>query len=342
MGSKTKILLFIGSFLIYSSASAQSGAIDNLAKANNEYEAGHFQQCIELLKPIVLQLNTEVRFEAYRLMALSYINQNDNINADKAIVNLLSAKPDYRDFPYFDPVEFTRLLTKYKVWPRFELGVKVGLNSNSINPTKNYSITGSAATFKPGIGYQAGMLVEYFFRDQISVNAELMYEGLNYSRSAPNVSGWQQEFTEKLNYFSIPLSARYYMRKWKELQFGAELGFQIQLLNATNSNIVLNNPSTGEHVENTTQQMSQRNSTLYSGLTGLLLKYTLAGGTLCLNTRFALGLSNVVNSEKRYDNLGFILANQYVDSDINFNLVYFSLGYQFPIPHFYQVKRVGN
>lgn len=310
---------------------------NSLTAANKAYEAGHFSQCIEILKPCIENLSADVRFEAYRLMALSYINQNDNEKTHEATVNLLRYKPDYRDFPYFDPLEFTKLLAKYDVWALLELGVKGGVNFNSVNPIKNYSVTGSPARFNPRTGYQAGVVAEYFFRKNISLDAAFLFEGINYSRTAENVSGWSQEFAEKLNYFNIPLAGRYYFYKWKDLQFAAELGMQMQMFNATSSNIVLKNNATGENVQNTVEQSKQRSSMVYYALAGLAVKYKLGGGNLCFNARYAYGLSNIVNADKRYDNLDFILANQYVDSDISFNPLYISLGYQFPLPGMYVV-----
>ncbi len=39
-----------------------------------------------------------------------------------------------------------------------------------------------------------------------------------------------------------------------------------------------------------------------------------------------------------FDNINFIFASQYVDSDISLNPFYVSLGYQFPLSSFYNVK----
>lgn len=331
------IVLLVTLIPTASGQQSQNSCRNTLLSANKEYENGRFTECISMLKPCLEHLGSEV-FEAYRLLALCYINLNDEKNAGEAAVNLLKNKPNYRDFPYFDPLEFTKLLATYDVWPMLELGVKAGVNFNSVNPMKNYSVTGSNAEFLPGNGYQAGILAEYYFKKKISLNAELLYEGLSYTRTSADVSGWNQEYKEKMNYFSLPLSGRYYFYQWNKFLFAAELGLQMQLLNATNSNIVLKNNATNENVQNTIEQSSQRNKTLFYVHAGLAVKYKLGGGNLCFNLRYAYGLSNVVNSEKRYENLDFILANQYVDSDIAFNPLYLSLGYQFPIPKLYAVK----
>lgn len=337
-----KAILFVLSFsLIYVPSYGQSKSIANLTNANKEYEEGRFQNCVNLLETDMEVFPEDIRFEAYRLLALSYLNMSDKENTHKNVVRLLNDKPDYIEFPYFDPIEFTLLLGKYQVWPKLELGLKTAININSVNPTKNYSVTGSLATFNPKMGFQAGMVGEYYFAKNISANAEILYEGLKYSRNADDVYGWKQDFEEKLNYFTIPVTGRYYKIDKKNFQLGAELGFQLQFLRAINSSIVMSNQITNEQLINTDAIKSeQRSNVMFSGIAGLVSKHKIADGDLVFNTRFAYGLTNAVNPENRFENIKSILENLYVDSDIKFNLLYFSVGYQFPIPKLNNVKRV--
>jgi hypothetical protein len=337
--NRNKAAIFLmGLFLSINGSSQQAvnSCNDALNLANKEYEAGRINQCIALLNPCMDKLESKVKFEAWRLLALCYLSLNDEKNANAAAINLLRYKPNYREFPYFDPKELTSLLAKYDVWAQLEPGVKAGLNFNSVRLIKNYSVTNSGATFLPQTGYQAGITAEYYLKKKISVNADLLYEGLKYKRTIGNESAWSQEFTEKLNYFNIPLAGRYYVYNTKTLRLGAELGLQSQILSKTNSDILLYNSATQEKVENTIEQKKQRNNALFYGLGGLVLKYKLGGGSLNVSARYAIGISNVVNAGRRYDNLDFILANQYVDSDFSFNPFYISVG--FTIPKMYTVR----
>jgi hypothetical protein len=337
--SKTAFFL-IGLFFSINGIAQQTdnSCKDALNLADKEYKAGRINKCIELLNPCIDKLESKVKFEAYRLLALCYLDMNDEKNANNAALNLLRNKPNYREFPFFDPKGFTNLLSKYDVWPQLEFGIKTGINFNSVRLIKNFSVINSDAAFLPQTGYQAGITAEYYIKKNISLNADLLYEGLNYKRTSVNGSVWSQEFTEKLNYFSIPLAIRYYFYKTKTLRFGAELGLQTQILSKTNSDIVLSNSETQEKVENTIEQKNQRNKALFYGLGGLVIKYKLGGGTVSADFRYAFGLSNVVKTSKRYDNLNFILANQYIDSDFSFTPFYITLGYQFAIHKMYSVK----
>ena len=62
-------------------------------------------------------------------------------------------------------------------------------------------------------------------------------------------------------------------------------------------------------------------------------------GQVCVGLRYNLGLSNVVDPDKRWENMNFIMANQYVDSDFTFNPLYISAGYQFTWGQMYSVRK---
>jgi len=309
-----------------------------LSLANKEYDAGHFSSCIDMLKTCIDGLDNENKFEAYRLISLSYLGLNDEKKATEASIRLLKLKPDYLDFPYFDPKEFTRMINKYEVWPRAEVGLMVGLNLNNVHLSKNYSVSNSPSRYVPRLGYQTGLTFEYFLKKQWSLNTGLLIERLDYSRESSNVLGWNQNFKEKMRFIGVPMVAKYYFYNKNRLRIAAELGAQIHLLNSTNSYIILNNIETSESFEGSLNQSDQRNKTLYYGLAGISLKYKTGDGYLCANIRYGYGLNNVVKSDARYNNMDFILTNMYIDSDFKFTPYYFNFGYQLSIPRWNVVR----
>lgn len=309
-----------------------------LKLADKAYQVGHFTESLELLIPCVSKLEKADVFEAYRLLTLCYLSLNDEKMANEAAVNLLKHKPDYRYYPFFDPIELTQLLAKYSVWPKFEVGLSTGINFNSVHSLKEYSVTGSPSKYLPSVGYQSGITIEYNILKRFSLNSGIYFEGLSYSKTSDNISGWRQTFKEKMRFFNIPVCGRYTFYQEERLSLATEIGMQMQMLNSTNSNILHYNSESGERIENTISQSSQRNSKLYYGLLGVALKYKMGGGNVCTNVRYAYGINNVVKGNKRYEDLDFILNNQYVDSDFSFNTLYVSLGYQFPLPNRYAVK----
>jgi hypothetical protein len=318
--------------------STQTDCSNVLIAADKDYEAGRFSNCIEKLNNCMNSLAKQDRYEAYRLLSLCYMVTNEDQKANESMVQLLEHKPDYRDYPYFDPLEFTKLAAKYTVWSQLELGLKTGVNINSIRVIENYSINGLGGVYHPELGFQVGIIGEYFFKKNVSVALDLCYEGLNYSKTTIEPSDWTQEFTENLRYFSLPVTGKYYFLNQKGFRISAELGFQVQLLSQTNSTIEFTNQKTNEIIQKTAEQKNQRTNTLLYGLGGIAVYKKIGGGNVFMDIRYAYGFSNVVNAEKRNDNPEFSFTNQYIDSDIAFNPLYISFGYQFPIPQFYKAK----
>lgn len=107
-------------------------------------------------------------------------------------------------------------------------------------------------------------------------------------------------------------------------------------MNSTND---LVNIESGLRSKDTRQEKNQRTPVLFSGTAGVNLKYPVGNGSLLVSANYAYGFSNAVNKDKRWDNIGFISAKQYVDSDISFNPFYLTVGYQLPLRGMYSVKK---
>ena len=151
-------------FSISYNCNAQNGektnCINNLKLANTFYNEGKINQSIQLITPCLKTYETKEYFEAQLLLALCFLSTNEQENAKLAVVQMLKTQPKYRDSPYFDPLELTKMLSKYEVWPRLEIGLTAGSNLNSIRILKSYSLTQSNAVFAPGVGYQTGFFAE--------------------------------------------------------------------------------------------------------------------------------------------------------------------------------------
>lgn len=186
--------------------------------ANREYEAGRLQSCLDMRNPFINSVASDEVYVAYPLISLGNLFQNKSEPAENAAVKLLKRKPDYREFPLLDPVEFTKLLSCYDVWSKLESGLSVSLNVNSIHLLKSYNVINTEGEYKPKTGFRAGVLGEYFLNKRDSLNGALAYESLNYSSYAANVGVNEQTYSENLRYFTVPLSYRYYLKDYKRMR----------------------------------------------------------------------------------------------------------------------------
>jgi tetratricopeptide (TPR) repeat protein len=310
-----------------------SSCKDVLYEANKLYENGQFEDALSRLNNCSPEIEKAFRFEGDRLKALCYLNIGNMEKARLAVRQLLLHKPDYKVYPYVDPRELSNLLAQYEVWPQLEVGLKTGLNVNSVSIIKGYAITQTPSNYLPTLGFQGSVFVEYFVTQKVAVVSGFQYEQLSYRNKATN-NGWERMYKENLTYYSLPIGARYYWYAHK-LAVGVELGWLGQWLNTGYGNITFQHSSL-EGYQNTLETTPNRTTFNQYATVGSVVKYKLGAGSFGFNIQMAYGLNNIVKPETRYNNLSFNSANQYIDSDIKFVPVSLQFSYQWPI--LYTVK----
>jgi hypothetical protein len=83
-----------------------------LTEADERYRAGYFDDVIERLSDCLDQnaFSPEERRRAYRLLGLSYIGKDRELDAREAVRSLLEVAPDYQPDPALDPPPFVQLV----------------------------------------------------------------------------------------------------------------------------------------------------------------------------------------------------------------------------------------
>ncbi|MEP0545976.1 MAG: outer membrane beta-barrel protein [Rhodothermales bacterium] len=83
-----------------------------LAEADEQYRAGYFDDVIERLSDCLdaNAFSSEERRRAYRLLGLSYIGKDRELDAREAVRSLLEVAPDYQPDPALDPPPFVQLV----------------------------------------------------------------------------------------------------------------------------------------------------------------------------------------------------------------------------------------
>ena len=79
-----------------------------------------------------------------------------------------------------------------------------------------------------------------------------------------------------------------------------------------------------------TQDISEyRKQMIYSGIVGAGVRYKVPRGIVSLDLRAKVGINNIVNSEKRFDNETVINNFYHIDDDFSLNTLSLSVGYYF-------------
>ena len=95
-----------------STVSAQTGCESSLARAQALYISGAFDDVEEILEPCVQpgRLSEDNRVWAYRLLALSALQQGRLVEAKLVTLSLLNLRPDYQPDPVLDPPSYADLI----------------------------------------------------------------------------------------------------------------------------------------------------------------------------------------------------------------------------------------
>jgi tetratricopeptide (TPR) repeat protein len=89
---------------------------DELARAEDDYKKGRFEEAIVLLESCLEKpdLPQSERRKAYRLLGLTYLAQDYRDQAKQAVRQLLLLVPDYTSDPDQDPPPFSRMVEEMR------------------------------------------------------------------------------------------------------------------------------------------------------------------------------------------------------------------------------------
>lgn len=327
-----KIMLAVW-LLSWITVMAQNECHNTLYEANKLYEAGHFQEAVNSLESCVMQhkLSKSEQFDATRLLALSYIYLDKSDSARIYISKMLKMRPHYQTVHYVDPKGLTTLLNEYTVTNRLSVGVHFGSSFNQVNIIKNFSTTKTPSTYIARIGFNAGGIAEYHFNYNLSLLSDININTMSYQRELDNIAGHKKLYTEDITTIEFPLITRYSvpMNKWK---INLQAGGQINIWWKSFADVQSTSLNDGSVVQSSTETKRYRRNSIYGYQLGLGLSKISPKNhvTFCIGLRYKNYLPNVVLSEKRYDNVDFILNSQYIDSDFSLYSIGTSLSLSWP------------
>jgi hypothetical protein len=101
--------------LIVAPASAQVPCRDALERAEDQYDAGQYQQVIAVLQPCLPnEVPTAGQLRAYKLLALAYLLTNDKGSAKTPVREILKLNPRFEADATQDPPPFVDLVNEVK------------------------------------------------------------------------------------------------------------------------------------------------------------------------------------------------------------------------------------
>jgi hypothetical protein len=332
-------------FLFPLTARAQDNCSKTLQEAKNLYDLGMIDEIPKMLAPCMQEGFTRLeRIEAYKLLILAYLFDDDQFDAEKTMLEFLKKYPEYEIMPN-DPVEFIHLFETYRTTSEFSVGVIAGLNLTNPRIIEPFSmLNGATAELSNQTlsGYQFGLGAGRYVSERMMINIELQLAQHRYSFTDKDTITKQDlnrlnesyTFEEKLNKISLPVTVIYEINDGKLLYFlraGASVNY---VLSASGLPSGINGKLTipGE----ITDMKIYRNAFYFNAIAGIGMHYKIPKGFLSLDLRYNYGINNLVKSDKRYENTYLYSQFKYLDDDFSLHTFSLSLGYFFS---FYNPKK---
>lgn len=328
-------VLVLAAFSV-SAQTQENECLNSLYQANKYYTDGHFQEAMDLVAPCINEGNYSGKelFAALRLLSICHLENSNQQEAHRYAVLLLKAHPEYIKYPLSDPVEFTKLLSEYDVQPLFEVGVQFGLNQYRVQVMEAFSPTETTAEFTGKGGFGAGVVFRYSLNDRMQLGVDPWFGTMRYQVDLDNVAGSERNYSEILSAIEVPISFTYRRPFFGQMIF-ANCG--VQALNITSSYASVESTNTSVEspsvVQSSTNQTDFRNRLIPGAHFGLGIEFPLGKGIFSVSAIGRSYFTNIVDSDKRYENAQFITRSGYLDSDIKLQSIGLVTSLRLPIKH---------
>ncbi|MCB9245442.1 MAG: PorT family protein [Flavobacteriales bacterium] len=339
-------LLWILLFLMPSLAiQAQISCSEKLIQALALYDKGQLDEAIALASSCTEAENTNDRWQAHRLLCLSYLASNKLSEARNSAEAMLNINPAYRPNALKDPVDLIRLLSTITVIPRFSLGLSVSAGSNLslLSVPQSYVLGNYSKNYDQRNGLQIGTSLGFHLAPAWMLSAKIVASTHFFDvQFAPE--NWEMYIRERLTYVDLPLAARYIVNPTDRVRFFAEAGpYASYLLYANNDMRAESTGNIDHRFElNRVDVRDRRNPWNWGLNTGLGVYYKLASGQASFQTNYFHSLKQINKEGTRYSYGDQMYTYLYVDDDIYLNNLSFSFGYDLFLDYRVYHKRKGN
>lgn len=319
----------------YAQTNENLGCLNNLATASTLYEKAQFTEAIALLEPCLKsgQLKKN-EADALRILGLCYQQMNNEVKTNEAISKLLKANTKYQLFPYNDPKEFTKVVNEFTVESKLTLGVKAGFNFSLPNITKAYSIKPATIEIQGERGQFLGLTGDYYLKGKSSgINFWATSGSIEFSENVIFNELEKINFKEELKFADIGLEFKVFPLKKAKIQPYFGLGANVLIQRTAISNIIYTNSYLNTKTESSRDMKEEGavNSAILNGMADIGINTKAGKGIFGFGLQYAYAFSLSNNPDKRYDNIEYTLANQWVDSDVKLNYLNVYASYSFPL-----------
>jgi hypothetical protein len=307
-----------------------------LSEADSLFSKGIYDLSIGMLEDILenCELSKEDKLKAMEILAKAYVETDDPEKADATIALMLKDFPHYELDEQDNPESYNRLVKKYRIHPRFSVGLRNTLDWMNYNTTSVFYYNGMKYD-EPYVKDLEGIIndfnwmyygwAELEFAGGISLNADLIFKWTNFERVI-GTEEFDLTFKEQDNFIEIPMYLKKYFNAGKNLLPYAAAGFGwLYMTKATGSadkdyhEVGRPSVTTGD-----VSMLEARNRSTFEWIAGVGLGYKLKNLRLFVDVRYYRGLNSITNPENGL--LNNSITNDYLYIDNYVRLSQFEMG----------------
>ena len=325
-------LLFLGAFA--HTTKAQSNCEQNLKQAEDLFNSGDYENCIQILEKSLKECNfsSKKKEDAFELLVKSYLDQDNLIKADAAVHDLLKNNPHYELKETDSHEDFDILVNKFDVHPLFTFGITNSVFIPEFKITNTYSILENVDYTAPYKTPSTVLLYypwfEYEFVKSLSFKAEVISFKMNYDRNFSKKTGWIMTYREDFSFVEVPLLVKKYLPIGKNILPYATLGMgYLRMLSAKGTSYLEDkheNAFTGEKTdysyynENIDMlKMREKNSFELTAGAGIGYKFKNLG--IFIDAKYCRGINSLTIAENRFSNTELTNYYFYIDNSVKLN-----------------------
>ena len=306
-----------------------------LRLAQSVYDQGRLQELREIVQACLLNgFTKQEKVEAYKLLTLAYIYQEEPELADESMLNLLHTDPYFEINETADPAEFVALYRTFRTYPIYRAGIKLGVNLSFPNIKERViAVEGASISYSSKIEFQFGAAFEVPLTSRIILAPELNFQlkSFYYDLDKP-LSGDLENSTEgpeKQTWISLPVLVQYDLIP--ESKFNPFVGVGVSVDYLAGSSISLNRVAVNAAASPQRTFAIDRNELNFSVLLSAGGKYKIGGGMLIAEIRYAHGLMEISDRDHAFSNSTLLFDYSYADSVFKINTLSATIGYVFNV-----------
>ena len=325
-------------FVLGTSLAQQRSCTELLEDANEAFQEGRIEDIPRLTLDCIKSAPTRDQLsQAYKLLTITYLYDNELEEADSTMLELLRLNPLFRPDLAADPGEFIHLYNSFRTTPILKVGVNVGANSLLIDYSKSFGIENhntSTESYSSNIGVVLGLAVEYPIQNsRWSATADLNYMSRSFLLENSLLAFNNSKKTVSQSWIDLPITAKYLVKDEGTFQPYAQLGFTVNYLFSDGAKIDIKQEEIKD-IESPQLDLIDTKNKLHFGLTGAVgAEYHFGVSIIQLSAHFQYTFSEMVKPESRDTPLAKSLLYNYgeIENDYKLHTFYLSAGYKLKI-----------